>query len=208
MERFEYGSPDARAVLIQPVDEHDLAFIESEVSLIREKAPADFRLIAVKVGDWNRDLSPWEAPAVFGREDFGDGAADTLAEILNLCGDRTQDYYLGGYSLAGLFALWAAGQTDAFRGIAAASPSVWFPGFMEYLAAHPPRSPRVYLSLGDREEKTRNPVMAAVGNRIRTAEALLQAQGIDCILEWNEGNHFRDADRRTAKAFSWVLRQA
>ena len=208
MERFEYGSPDARAVLIQPVDEHDLAFIESEVSLIREKAPADFRLIAVKVGDWNRDLSPWEAPAVFGREDFGDGAADTLAEILNLCGDRTRNYYLGGYSLAGLFALWAAGQTDAFRGIAAASPSVWFPGFMEYLVAHPPRSPRVYLSLGDREEKTRNPVMAAVGNRIRTAEALLQAQGIDCILEWNEGNHFRDADRRTAKAFSWVLRQA
>ena len=208
MERFEYGSPDARAVLIQPVDEHDLAFIESEVSLIREKAPADFRLIAVKVGDWNRDLSPWEAPAVFGREDFGDGAADTLAEILNLCGDRTRNYYLGGYSLAGLFALWAAGQTDAFSGIAAASPSMWFPGFMEYLAAHPPRSPRVYLSLGDREEKTRNPVMAAVGNRIRTAEALLQAQGIDCILEWNEGNHFRDADRRTAKAFSWVLRQA
>ena len=208
MERFEYGSPDARAVLIQPVDEHDLAFIESEVSLIREKAPADFRLVAIKVGDWNRDLSPWEAPAVFGREDFGDGAADTLAEILNLCGDRTRNYYLGGYSLAGLFALWAAGQTDAFRGIAAASPSVWFPGFTEYLAAHPPRSPRVYLSLGDREEKTRNPVMAAVGNRIRTAEALLQAHGIDCILEWNKGNHFRDADRRTAKAFSWVLRQA
>ena len=208
MERFEYGSPDARAVLIQPVDEHDLAFIESEVSLIREKAPADFRLVAVKVGDWNRDLSPWEAPAVFGREDFGDGAADTLAEILNLCGDRTRNYYLGGYSLAGLFALWAAGQTDAFSGIAAASPSVWFPGFTEYLAAHPPRSPRVYLSLGDREEKTRNPVMAAVGDRIRTTEALLRAQGIDCILEWNEGNHFRDADRRTAKAFSWVLRQA
>ncbi len=208
MERFEYGSPDARAVLIQPVDEHDLAFIESEVSLIREKAPADFLLVAVKVGDWNRDLSPWEAPAVFGREDFGDGAADTLAEILNLCGDRTRNYYLGGYSLAGLFVLWAAGQTDAFSGIAAASPSVWFPGFTEYLAAHPPRSPRVYLSLGDREEKTRNPVMAAVGDRIRTTEALLRAKGIDCILEWNEGNHFRDADRRTAKAFSWVLRQA
>ncbi len=208
MEHFEYGSPDARAVLIQPVDEHDLAFIESEVSLIREKAPADFRLIAVKVGDWNRDLSPWKAPAVFGRKDFGGRAADTLAEILNLCGNRTRDYYLGGYSLAGLFALWAAGQTDAFSGIAAASPSVWFPGFTEYLAAHPPRSPRVYLSLGDREEKTRNPVMAAVGDRIRTTEALLRAKGIDCILEWNEGNHFRDADRRTAKAFSWVLRQA
>jgi hypothetical protein len=32
----------------------------------------------------------------------------------------------------------------------------------------------VYLSLGDREEKARNPVMATVGDRIREAEALLK----------------------------------
>ncbi len=25
------------------------------------------------------------------------------------------------------------------------------------------------------------------------------------MLEWNEGNHFRDADIRTARAFSWLL---
>ena len=44
---------------------------------------------------------------------------------------------LGGYSLAGLFALWAATQTNALYGVAAASPSVWFPGWPEYEAAHP-----------------------------------------------------------------------
>ena len=65
----------------------------------------------------------------------------------------------------------------------------------------------VYLSLGDREEKTRNPVMAAVGDRIREAYELLQGQGINTILEWNQGNHFRDADKRTAKAFAWLLQQ-
>jgi hypothetical protein len=69
------------------------------------------------------------------------------------------------------------------------------------------RSAAVYLSLGDREEKTRNPVMAAVGDNIREACSLLRSQGVTCTLEWNEGNHFRDADLRTAKAFAWVMKQ-
>ena len=64
---------------------------------------------------------------------------------------------------------------------------------------------RVYLSLGDREEKVRNRIMAAVGDRIREAYDLLLEREIDCVLEWNEGNHFKDADIRTAKAFAWVL---
>ncbi|MCO7110734.1 alpha/beta hydrolase-fold protein [Gemmiger formicilis] len=62
---------------------------------------------------------------------------------------------LGGYSLSGLFALWAATQTNALYGTAAASPSVWFPGWLEYEAAHPIQTRRVYLSLGDREEHTK-----------------------------------------------------
>ena len=202
---LEYGSKAARVVLLQPVDGHDLEFIENEIAVIRRNTAEDFRLIAFRVRDWNKDLSPWPAPAVFGREEFGDGAADTLDEMLKLCEDRTKTYYIGGYSLAGLFALWAAYQTDLFRGVAAASPSVWFPGFTDFMKEHEIRNRQVYLSLGDREEKTRNPVMATVGERIRTAYNLLREQNVDCILEWNEGNHFRDADIRTAKAITWVM---
>ncbi len=145
-----------------------------------------------------------QAPAVFGNEDFGDGAAEMLAGTLSLVeeGKRT---VIGGYSLAGLFALWAGYQTDAFSGIAAASPSVWFPGFTEYMAQHRMQAQRVYLSLGDREERTRNPVMARVGECIREAKDLLEGQGIPCCLEWNGGNHFKDPDIRTAKAFAWVV---
>ena len=201
-----YGNETAPNVLVQPVDSHDLAFLEEEISAIRGLTDADFCLLAVKIDDWNRDLSPWQAPPVFGTEAFGDSAGRALEEILKLCGDPTRKYYIGGYSLAGLFALWAAFQTDRFEGVAAASPSVWFPGFTEYMEAHEIRSGSVYLSLGDREERTRNPVMAAVGSRIRKAEEILKARGVRCLLEWNPGNHFQDADVRTAKAFAWVLR--
>ena len=205
---IEFGSPEADHILIQMVDDHDLAGIRNEVEEIRKRTERDFRMIAVKVVDWNRDLSPWKAPAVFGREDFGDGAEETLARILPITGEAHKTYYIGGYSLAGLFALWAAHRTDVFSGVAAASPSVWFPGFTEHMKENRIRTEAVYLSLGDREEKARNPVMATVGDKIREAEGLIQSQGIRTTLEWNPGNHFQDADKRTAKAFAWLLRQS
>ena len=69
MTRYEYGNPKSTDVLIQMVDEHDLSAIEREVNAT---GPRDsFLLIALKVKDWNRDLSPWRAPAVFGDADFG-----------------------------------------------------------------------------------------------------------------------------------------
>ena len=202
----EFGDVNADTVLIQPVDEHDLAGIKNEVSLITANSDKSFRLIAVKIDNWNIDLSPWKAPAVFGKEDFGEGAERTLDELLKLCSDGSKTYYIGGYSLAGLFALWAVYRTDKFTGVAAASPSMWFPGFTDYMKEHKIRTDAVYLSLGDKEEKTRHPVMATVGDRIREAHSLLLEQGVKCVLEWNEGNHFKDADVRTANAFSWVIK--
>ena len=201
-----YGDPDAPTVLIQMVDDHDLEGMESEVSEIGKLTDKKFYLIAVKVRNWNTDLSPWKAPAFFGKDAFGDGAADTLGEVLKFCTDREKHHIIGGYSLAGLFALWAAYQTDLFAAVAAASPSVWFHGFVEYMKERRPQAGSVYLSLGDKEEKTRNPVMATVGNRIKEVHELLKEQGIKTVLEWNPGNHFRDADIRTAKAFAWAMR--
>ncbi len=206
MTRFEYGDPTSANILIQMVDDHDLSVIESEAEAIKEKAGDDFCLVALKVEDWNQDLSPWKAPAVFGNEDFGDGAQETLAKVLAETGDPAKTYYIGGYSLAGLFALWAVYQTDRFRGAAAASPSMWFPGFVKYMGENPVRADKVYLSLGDREEKTRNQVMAAVGDCIRAGYETLRGQGVTSALEWNRGNHFKDPDLRTAAAFAWLLK--
>ena len=205
MKIFEYVSSSAPVVLIQPVGDHDLPTIEEEVEEIKKRTDKGFQLIAVKVDDWNKDLSPWEAPAVFGKEDFGEGAKDTLIEIMNLCQDPNKKYYIGGYSLAGLFSLWAACQTDLFSGVAAASPSVWFPGFVTYMKENWIGSQSVYLSLGDREAKTRNLVMAAVADCIRKCEEILIEQGVNTTLEWNQGNHFKEPTIRMAKAFAWVL---
>jgi len=210
-----FGDETASLRLIQLVDDYDLSGMDSQTQRMTSLCPdKKWLLIAVPVNSWNSDLSPWDAPPVYGKDGFGHGAAETLQWLTNALipyledaygtGDR---YVLGGYSLAGLFALWAGYQTTAFSGIAAASPSVWFPGWMEYVQARSPKAKAVYLSLGDREERTRNPVMAAVGDCIRSLHGLLCAQGVITALEWNEGNHFKEPDARTAKAFAWVMNQ-
>lgn len=206
-----FGDPAADTLLIQMVDNHDLAEIEQEISGIAEiSGRSDFCLAAIKVNSWNQDLSPWKAPAVFGNEDFGDGAQETLEMILqqvipSLPNAGEKKIFIGGYSLSGLFALWAVYQTDVFAGAAAVSPSVWFPGFTQYVRSHPIRTGSVYLSLGDKEEKTRNAVMAQVGNAIREIHAYLRETGTECTLEWNQGNHFKEPGLRTAKGFAWLL---
>lgn len=207
MKIHEFGNPQADTVLIQMADGHDLSLMDGEILAIRETADADFRLLALEVDSWNDCLSPWKAPAVFGREGFGGGAEETLGEVLRIAGESGKALCIGGYSLAGLFALWASYRTNAFCGVAAASPSLWYPGFSEYMRANGIRAQRVYLSLGDKEEKTRNPVMRTVGDRIREAYEWLNGAGVECTLEWNSGNHFADPAGRTAKAFAWNLRR-
>ena len=205
MKVFEYGEREAETVLIQMVDDHDMSLLDAEVEEIRKTTDVPFRLVAVRVDSWNSDLSPWPAPQAFGNESFGDGAGATLQYVLSLCSDRTKNYYIGGYSLAALFALWSSSQTETFKGVAAASPSVWFPGFTDFLRDNPVKTQSVYLSLGDRESKTRNKTMATVADRILDVRDIILSQNVDCFFEWNEGGHFKNPDKRTAKAFAYLL---
>ena len=209
---YIYGSGESEALLIQPIDAHDLELLDQEIAIIQGLTHTPFRLVAFLIEDWNQELSPWKAPAVFGKGDFGSGAADTLSFITDsllpeLGVDKKVKCYIGGYSLSGLFALWAGHRTDRFCGVAAVSPSVWFPGWARYMESNPIHSPEVYLSLGDKEERTRNQIMASVGANIRRQyEVLLNTDEVSrCVLEWNKGNHFVDSERRMAKGFAWLL---
>ena len=202
MKDFHFGNLSSQNVLIQMVDNHDLEVIESQVARIRTLYNSGFHLVALKADDWNNDLSPWEY------RNFAGGADKTLEQVLKVASSYKEgNLFIGGYSLSALFALWSACKTDLFTGVAAASPSVWYPGFEEFSKENRIRAKSVYLSLGDREEKTRNPVMATVGTKIRTLYETYRADSIKCTLEWNSGNHFTEPDLRTARAFAWVLDQ-
>ena len=208
-----YGEAHAEYLLLQMTGEHELQSMDHEVAAIAQ-SNRKYLFAAIPVESWNDELSPWEAPAVWGKESFGGNAADTLRFLIEQVIPALKQQFalpenvrtiLGGYSLAGLFALWASTQTALFSGVAAASPSVWFPGWMKFEQQHPIQAQRVYLSLGDKEEHTKNTVMATVGDNIRTLHSRLAERGTDCTLEWNSGGHFKDTDLRTARAFRWMM---
>lgn len=211
-----FGDSASKYLFIQLVDEHDMELMDSEAVALQELAGhTNWCIAAVPVDDWNRDLTPWRAEPVFGKQGFGDGAPETLGNLTNRIIPAIErqypmpdrQYVLCGYSLAGLFALWAAYQTDRFAGIVAVSPSVWYRDWLHYAGQHTIQASKVYLSLGDREEKAKNPVMASVGNAIREQYRMLADVGVRCQLDWNPGNHFADSDRRMAKGLAWMRRE-
>ena len=133
-----YGEAHAEYLLLQMTGKHELQSMESEATTIAQSAHR-FLFAAIPVESWNDELSPWKSPAVWGKQGFGGNAADTLRFLTEQVIPTLKQQFelseivkiiLGGYSLAGLFALWASTQTDLFYGVAAASPSVWFPGWM------------------------------------------------------------------------------
>lgn len=171
-------------------------------------------LICIDGVDWDRDLSPWPAQKVFrGGEDFSGGAEAflhiLLTELIPAAETGLSPAWRGvfGYSLAGLFSLWALTKTDAFSRCASVSGSLWFDGFTDYLAAHPllgtPK--RVYLSLGDKEEKAKNPRMQRVHIATEQAKAIVERRGVPCLFELNPGGHFQNPMDRQRRALLSLL---
>ena len=142
MKVFEFGNEQSDLILIQMVDSHSIKMLDSEMDQIRKlSGKDDFRLIACQVEDWNRDLSPWEAPPVLGKEEFGGRAEETLQELKETVLSRF-------------------GPTDR----------------------------------------------TTVGDSIRRLHQIYERiEDIETILEWNEGNHFREPELRMAKGFAWVM---
>ena len=90
-----------------------------------------FLLVTIELEDWTVELMPWSDGNISRDPEAGKHGQDTLQYILSTLLPDLRGRYgplpviLGGYSLGGLFALWAACRTDAFAAVAAASPSVW-----------------------------------------------------------------------------------
>jgi len=184
--------------------------------ILRDMGCPDFTFVTISGLVWHHDMTPWEMPPVLEGAPPCTGGADgylrlLTEEILPRAEGAVEGDVLwrglAGYSLAGLFALYAACQTPAFSRLASMSGSLWFPGFWEYVSAHEMAGDitHVYLSLGDREHRTGNPYMKTVKERTEEITALYARKGIDTVFQMDPGNHFRNAVRRTAAGIAWIL---
>lgn len=231
---FVVGDP--QVLLIQPSARHEEKNdgVRREVDLIAQASPTGFAMVFFDCVEWACALMPWADDAVSRDAEVGRHAPDTLGFIEHTLLPWLRERFgalpciIGGYSLGGLFALWAARNTDAFTAVAAASPSLWIKGWGEYAAAHPILSPKattqhstpniphsesrssaIHLSLGDREEHCRNQRMKRIGDCVRAEHTLLcqQLSPTAVTLRWHEGGHFGAEAERTAEAFAWCIEQ-
>lgn len=203
------------------------------------QVPEGVSLVNIGVDLWEENFSPWYAPRVFAKgPNFGDGAQKTLDTLINQVvpwaeSDLTEPpayRVLVGYSLAGLFSLWAgvsqqvargcqpddatAPHVDApaatFQRIGAVSGSFWFPGLLDYvdqqLSGGAVGLTHAYLSLGDREARTPNPQIMHVRENAELLASKLESAGITSTFELNRGNHFQNVEGRMQKALDWLVK--
>lgn len=207
--------PNPEAMLIQLTARHEQKFMADEMAAIEQLTPCGVVFAAVELDDWTRCLMPWADEAVSRDAEVGIHAYDTLSLITGQVIPWLQEHYgplpciIGGYSLGGLFSLWAASISPDFIGVAAASPSVWIRDWDRFADDHPIKARQVYTSLGDREEFVRNRRMAAVGDCMRRQhQRLLARPGKEYTThEWSKGGHFDNEATRMAQAFLWNIRQ-
>ena len=201
------------------------------------QVPEGVSLVNVGVDLWEENFSPWCAPRVFAKgPNFGDGAQKTLDALINQVIPWAESELsvppayrvLVGYSLAGLFSLWAgvtqAGMsqqvargcqpddtpTPTFQRIGAVSGSFWFPGLLDYvdqqLNGGVVGLTHAYLSLGDREARTPNPQIMHVRENAELLASKLEKAGITSTFELNRGNHFQNVEGRVQKALDWLVK--
>lgn len=173
----------------------------------------DVTLAVISGLDWNHDMAPWEIPPISEKDPPCTAGSDEYLRLLTeeivpeaerkLSG-KVLWRGLAGYSLAGLFAFYALYQTDFFSRIASVSGSLWFPGFLEYVLSHEmKRKPDcLYLSVGDRECRTKNPYLRTVQERTEQIAAFCSGRNMETIFQLNPGNHFQNAVQRMASGIS------
>lgn len=210
-----FATEHPEVLLIQPSARHETKNdgINREVKALAANATKGFAIVFFDTVEWAKALMPWHDEAVSRDEEVGMHAQDTLIYIEESLVPWLHERFgklpciIGGYSLGGLFALWAARQSTAFCAVAAASPSLWIKGWADFADNHDLNAQLAYVSLGDCEEHCRNQRMARIGDCVRHEHMTLITQlGTSATtLEWNSGGHFGNEAERTAKAFAWCI---
>ncbi len=189
---------------------------KSVMEAAKKREEKDFNLLCVGNLNWDHDMTPWYCPPTSQKDTPFTGGADEylkslLDDILPECLEKVDGtpchISIAGYSLAGLFALYALYHTDVFERAASMSGSLWFPDFKEYVFSHEmKRKPqKIYLSLGDKEAKTGNRYLKIVQDNTESIAAHFRETGIDVTFEMNPGNHFMDAEIRSAKGILAII---
>lgn len=203
------GAGDAPAPVIYLIDNAE----HPGVSLPAADGP-DVAVVRVPVRDWGASLTPWPAPSPWrGQPGFAGRADETLGELegalprieasLGLSPTRRA---ICGYSLAGLFSLYAFVRTDLFCGCGCVSGSVWYEGWVPWLRERDVdlTGRFAHLSVGSREKNARQPILRGVEDAMTACARILRGAGCEVAYAVGPGTHFQHERERIAAAIASI----
>ena len=191
---------------------------EAVVKLLQGQEYFSFPLLCINNLEWQKDMCPWDSPALLNKEkDFIGGADEYLfllekeiiPKAVEILGEEPRCYALAGYSLAGLFALYAAYRSSLFSRIASVSGSLWYPDFVSFAKEREmlSKTEKLYLSLGTEEAKTNHAVLSTIESKTRELVEHYQSSGYCVNFEQNPGNHFCEVEQRIEKGIRWIMEE-
>ena len=195
---------DVRRPLIYVIDSP-----EHPIDVAAFGTPRCAALVQVPVRDWNDALTPWSATGLYrGEPDFGGHAAQTLDELVGEAMpavERAQGLdpvarALCGYSLGGLFSLYAFIHASAFDACGCLSGSVWYEGWVEHLREVDVdlHGKFAFLSVGTKEKRAARPLLRTVQDRMEECVDVLNERGCEVHYRTSPGNHMQNVPERFA----------
>lgn len=197
---------DAPAVYI-PVFEGHGEDIFKELS---KKSHGQLNLVVIADINWAQDMAPFCMNALNANSShLRGGAASFLSALTEAVIPKAEATFLlhpkyrvlCGYSLAGLFALFALYRCSLFSRIGSFSGSLWVPDFKDFCLQNnlKIKPERIYLSLGDQEKKSSHPLLKSIEEKTKETLSYYRTQGIQCAFELNNGGHDHNVAWRCAR---------
>ncbi len=201
--QFQNASADD-LLIVCPIEKEEKTSLCESFSMIGKP----FSILFLTAYSWNDDLTPYPLKSPFGHGWFkGNGKAflKAVEEEVKKLGHNPKKAAIAGYSLAGLFALYAFLASPLFSMAASCSGSLWYTDFLTEIRKSEKRSGYVYLSLGEKEKQAKNPCLQSVEEKTISAQKILQDLGIEADFVLNPGNHFQDAEKRLSAGISSLV---
>ncbi len=155
-------------------------------------------VVSVPVADWGDALTPWPAPALRpGEKDFGGQADETLALLAEALDAAPGPHAVCGYSLGGLFALYAFVREPRLAACACLSGSVWYEGWVNWLRENAPdcAGRYAYFSVGRKEKRAGLP-FRHVEEDLAACVEILRAHGCRVGVTLGPGSHMQHVTER------------
>lgn len=202
---------DAAAPAIYVIDSIEHPF------RIPHAACPNSHVVTIPVRQWNDALTPWAAAGLYrGEPDFGGHANQTLAELVSEAlplADKTfglapRSHAICGYSLGGLFSLYALTSCDSFVACGCLSGSVWYEGWVDHLRRLDKdlAGTFAYLFIGTKEKRAARPILHGVQQNMGDCAHILSQHGCRVDYRTGPGNHMQHVPERFAAGLGAIDR--